>query len=199
MTLKIRKFLMISMASLLVPACGAVQEESSDAAITLLSKKVYLLPGTSTSCKSIADGLAAGSAPSADITGKYFSLKNLVFTWNGDTNFNIAYVKVSFSSTFIQISDVIFAEDQLAPAAGVAAGGAGYTYNPSLYNGGVIAPSTSLTLQCPLKIGGISIPTELNQEFQINAKVTLVGFYTSGTTEIPTSTSQEFTLINTKE
>lgn len=192
----------LAIAVFALSACGRgdlENEGSSDAQINLMSKKIYLLPGKSTSCKSYADGLTNTTAPTQDISGKYFSLKNLSFTWNGSDNFTIAYLKVSFSSANITIQDFVFTEEELMAAVRIDTSTGSAAWSTNDYNGGIIAAGDTLTLSCPLKVGSISVPANQNTQFEINAKVTLVGFFQSGSDEIPTSTSQEFTLINLPE
>lgn len=174
---------LISMPIFLL-SCGGPEEVNSDAVITLTSKKVYLIPNTTSSCKAIADGLATSTAAAKDITSKYFTLRNVSLAWNGPTDFAIAYIQVSFQSAQLTISSVIISEDELKAAI-------------TGFNGTIPAGGT-LTTSCNLKIGGIAVSDDLNQDFEFTATVKMVGSYLDGTDEKPASTTQEFTVVNTK-
>lgn len=190
MKLKIKALLIFSVLTL--TSCSGEFEESSDASISLASTKTYLLPGNSSSCLAKVEGGMAGAAPEKDITGKYFSLKNVTFLWSGTSTFNIAYIEISFDSAFLGSKTVIFTDEEVEAIFEYGSGGA------VVYDG-TLAPGVPKTPACEFKVGGITVPDQYNQAFEITAKIKIVGTFNDGVDDIPASTTQEFTIINFKQ
>ena len=188
MKINFKAFLVSSV--LILTSCAAELEENSDASITLSSTKTYLLPGSSSSC--LAKSEASGAAPEKDITGKYFSLKNVTFLWSGVSTFNVAYIEISYTSSFIGSKSVIFSDDELKAIFEYGSGGA------VVYTG-TLAPAVQVTPACEFKVGGITVPDQYNQSFEVTAKIKIVGTFNDGADEIPATSTQEFTIVNFKQ
>lgn len=169
-------------------SCG--QNGGSDyLSVSIGNGTTYLIPGQAYSCTSIRE-----DDPEAepDISSKYFTLRNLRFTWKNDSSdLYISYVQIKFISPLLSggaLTCVIAAEELYSL----------YWSNPinsaTSWKGKILkGAETILEMDCDYKCGGI----KMSQLGSVAGTIRVVGFSRDGEgNEEPVEATASMTLEN---
>ncbi len=169
------RFALISLIALF--ACLSCGGAKSDLDVTYSdSGTVYLIPADTQSCYMKYDGTV--TVKTNDVSSKYFQLKNFKLVWNNtESVFEVALIQVTLQgSAFSQSSAMIVSSNEVYSLNSTHGTWSGVIPKAKIdsTDGKTVVPSV-FNATCPLTIGGISIPQNLDVDFQATGQVQVIG------------------------
>ena len=162
--------------------------------IKTLSPSSYLIPADTLSCKSQLVAIVSPTTPASnDVTGKYFTVRGLKFTWNHAYNaLNIALIRLRFDNDGLNGSfKCDISGDELSALKYSAAG---VPWTASIPATGSYSNKTTVGMSCDLRCGGV---TTKERSFKASGRIQVIGYMTEPDgNQIPVNVSTPFSIEN---
>ncbi len=179
----------LSLVTGVILSCGKKEESSQSVKISLSNSKSILIPGSTKSCRALAEG------EDSDIQSLYFTFRNPKITWESTTSdFALSYMKIKLISPNFsggEVTCVIDGEELQAMFKNTILDDLEITNATDKPLGN--DPKWQALAKCPIKCGGVAVQNP-DVGFVTSGELTVVGVEIKGEDEVPASGRKEIEL-----